>query len=78
MPHQEGQLFLIDSTYSLVHNVITSFLLLDYCIAYHPNKVCQALDTDIPPGPPLPVEEFNQIVCVTSVPPLPKLLGLGQ
>ena len=65
MPHQEGQLFLIDSTYSLVHNVITSFLLLDYCIAYHPNKVRQALGNDIPTDYPLLVEAFNQIVCGT-------------
>ena len=65
MPQQKGQLLRIDLTYSLMYNVISCFLLLDYCIAYHHNKVCQALGNDITFGYPLLIEAFNQIVCGT-------------
>ena len=65
MPQQKGQILRIDLTYSLMYTVISCFLSLNYCIAYHSNKVHHTVVNNIPPCYPLLVEAFNQIVCGT-------------
>ena len=78
MAKKEEQLFQIDLTYYPIYSVIPRYLILDYLIVSQPDKLIQALYTDIPPGFPLHVMKFHRIGHVTFAHPIQNLLVLGQ